>query len=116
LSVIERAQERIEEVKTRVAAIRGGGSNPGLPTLKEIRERGVLAALGGSNPRLPTLKMMREKGVLSALEEKFPRVKEMRKGGIFARAESEPKGEVAGEMGGKEISLRVTKEIHGDAI
>lgn len=120
MSLIERARERIEEVRTRVESIRGGSSSPELPSLKEIREKGILATLGGSrsssSPELPSLKEIREKGVLTVLEEKFPRVREMRERGVLGRHEPEPKGEVGGEMGGKEISLRVKKEIHGDAI
>lgn len=117
MSIIERARSRVEEARTKVMAIRGGGSNPQLPTLEEIREKGVLGALGGSSHSPELLKEVREKGVLKVLGEKFPRVKEIRERRLLRRGSPEPKGEVAGEIEGEGMAtLRIKKGVHGEAI
>ena len=77
MSLVERARQKVEEVRARGPMT---VMEEKFPKLREFRGGG-----GHSSPQLPTLKEVREKGVLGVLEEKFPKVKEIRETGIIAR-------------------------------
>ena len=74
MSFVEKARGRLEEVRAKgvrtaleekFPKIRGGGgSNPGVPALKDIREKGILGVLG---ERFPKVKEMRERGILARI-------------------------------------------------
>ncbi|TRZ48290.1 MAG: hypothetical protein D4S01_10595 [Dehalococcoidia bacterium] len=90
-SMVEKARERLEEVRTKGAR---ATLEEKFPKIKEMRGGGMLrsgGSSGGNNPEVPALKDIREKGVLGVLGERFPKVKEMRERGILARIT--PKGE-----------------------
>ena len=82
MSLVERARERVEEIRAKGAM---AVVEEKFPKIKEIRGGGVLGGSSGSSPELPSLKDVREKGVLGVLEERFPKVKEIRERGILAR-------------------------------
>lgn len=114
MSLVEKARERLEEVRAKgpMATL-----EEKFPKIKEVRGSSGSSSSGGLlNSEGGILSDIREKGVIGVLEEKFPRVKEIREKGILARGAS-PKGEVAGEVEGEGMAqLRVKKGIHGDAI
>lgn len=116
MSFVEKARERLEEVRTKGLMSSGNPGGGIRERLEEVRTKGVMGALGGSsNPSLPTLKEVREKGILTVLADKFPRIKEIRERGILGGT-PKSKGEVAGEVEGEGIILKVKKGIHGDVI
>jgi len=108
-AIVERARERVEEIKAKGAM---AVLEEKFPKIKEIRGGGGKGLLGGgSSPELPTIKEIREKGVLTVLEEKFPKVKEFREKGILARI-TKPKEEGTGPSpAGKSPPLIEEKEV-----
>ena len=84
MSLVERARERVEEIRTKGPAT---VLEEKFPKLREIRGGG-----SSSSPQLPTLRDIREKGVLGVVAEKFPKVKEIRETGIIGLLKGSPKG------------------------
>jgi hypothetical protein len=90
MSLIEEARTKI---KTRIEAIRGGGSPLGgsilgqgeVSPIKAVREKGVLSVLEEKFPKVKEIRGGGGQGVLGVLGERFPKVKEMRERGILAR-------------------------------
>jgi len=80
MSLVEQVRSRVEEIRTRVRsrveAIRGGGTLGG----SILRGSSETSVLGGNilGQGLPVVKEIREKGAISVLQERFPRLKEVR--------------------------------------
>lgn len=110
MSLVERARERVEEVKAKGAM---AVVEERFPKIKEIRGGGGILG-GGSSPELPTMREIREKGILTVLEEKLPRVKEIRERGILTRLRL-PAKEEAKEVEKKEIVVEEGPAITGRA-
>ena len=114
MSLVEKARERLEEVRAKgpmatleekfpkVKELRG---NPASGILREGRILGEGGILGD----------VREKGVLAVLEEKFPRVKEIRERGLLGGVGSGSKSSGA-EEGTEASTLLEEKEPHVKAV
>ena len=127
MSLVEKARERLEEVRAKgaMAVLRGNeGGNPGgivekaRERLEEVRARGlreggILRGEGILGEGI--LGDVREKGVLGVLEEKFPRVKEIRERGLLGGVGSESKSSGA-EEGTEASTLLEEKEPHVKAV
>ena len=77
MSIVERARERVEDIRAKGAMV---VLEEKFPKVKEMRGGGSYAS-----PQLPTLKDVREKGILGVLEKSFPKVREIREKGVLAR-------------------------------
>ena len=128
LSFLEKARERIEEVRAK-GLLQGSSGNPSgivetaRERLEEVRAKGAMAVVkefrgssGGILGEGGILGNVREKGVLAVLEEKFPRVKEIREKGLLggvgpgSKSSSPPEGtEASTLLEEKEPHIKVAK-------
>ena len=120
MSFLEKARERLEEVRAK-GLLQGSSGNPGgivekaRERLEEVRAKGPMAVVqelrGSSSGGIlgeGILGTVREKGVLAVLEEKFPRVKEIRERGLLG-------GGSKSEEGTEGSTLLDEKEPHVEA-
>ena len=82
MSVIEKAQTRVREIREKGVL---KFVEEKVPRIKEMRSGGSSGSILGARAQLPSLEEVRTKGVLGVIEERFPRVKEVRERGVLAK-------------------------------